>query len=119
MDEQPIIESDVVDDPVDESEQSEQALSGREGGEVNFARVVVLVLASAALAIVTIVLVIVAVTSYAEGRERAQLALQDGIDVVDARFWCTEVARDHTRPGSALGAWDVPWIWGCQRALGD
>lgn len=116
MDEHPIIESGTVGEPDVEPAQEDAV---RQPAEVNFARIVALVLAGAALAIGTIIVVVVAVTSYAEGRERGHIALANGIDVVDARFWCTEVARDHTKPGSAMGAWDVPWIWGCQRVLGE
>lgn len=108
MDEHPIIESATVTEQPTESGESTQP----------FALVVATVLGVAALTIGLMVSLVVAWSSYSAGSERGRLALQNGMPVDDPEEWCREVAVDHSRPGSAMGAWDVPWIWGCHRALG-
>jgi hypothetical protein len=86
--------------------------------EPTFGLVVAGVLGGAVALIAFIVVVVVWFDSYSTGSARGDQAREQGIPASQAESHCNAIAKDLSRPGSAAGYWDMPWVWGCKRALG-
>ncbi len=80
--------------------------------------VVVAVLAVAALLIAIVTVLVIWFDSYGAGKTRGEQARDSGVPSSSASAYCEGLARDVGTPGSANGYWDLPWVWGCTRALG-
>lgn len=89
----------------------------RDPEERRFVLVVALVLGAAVALIAFSVVVIVWFDSYNNGHSRGEASRNQPIPDDDVAAYCEGLAEDTTKPGSADGYWDLPWVWGCKRAL--